>query len=89
MPASEPMIPDELLTQFDALSADAKRWLIGRFIAEDAEDDPEVVKSEWQAELGRRIEQIRRGEVKLRTADEVWETLQRRLAEVRSQCNSR
>jgi hypothetical protein len=88
MPASEPPMPAELLTQFDALSADAKRWLIGRFIAEDAEDDPELLKAEWQAELGRRIEQIRRGEVKLRTADEVWETLQRRLAEVRSKCTS-
>jgi predicted transcriptional regulator len=71
MPASEPLIPAELLTQFDALSSDAKRWLIGRFIAEDAEDDPELVKSEWTDEIESRIQQIERGEVRMLTPEEV------------------
>ncbi len=84
MPASEPMIPDELLNQFDALSADAKRWLIGRFIAEDAEDDPELVKAEWAEEFEARIQQIERGEVRMLTPEEVRADVLRALREDRA-----
>jgi putative addiction module component (TIGR02574 family) len=68
----------KLLEQFDALSEEDQRWLADIIVDRVPRESNEEIDEAWRLELGRRIEQVERGEAKTISAEEV----ERRLAAI-------
>lgn len=83
------MAPDaaDVLRSAKALSreeiADLAYHLLQVLEEDDAASDPEEVEGRWRAEIGRRAEEVLRGEVSLMAHREVLDRARARLAEHR------
>lgn len=83
MPATDPLVPADLLDRAMMLSPEAKHWLGVALLdsLDPTADDPADVKEAWRKEIARRIEDIRSGAVELLDADESAERIRQSLRE--------
>lgn len=82
MPATDPLVPADLLDRAMMLSPEAKYWLGVALLdsLDPTADDPADVKEAWRNEIARRAERVRSGNYTALTPEQVRDLVRQALA---------